>query len=337
MVRRTTRALLACALMLAAAVPAWVDTATAAHAASGVAGTYVPVAPARLLDTRTGSGGAAPAANGTVHLQVLGRGSVPASGVAAVALNVTVTSPARSGYIRVYADGTSRPTVSNLNFRAHQTAADLTVTRLGANGRVALTNSSPGTTQLIADVAGYWLSGTPSAAGSFATTTPTRLLDTRTGLGGTRPGSRGTTHLSVLGRGGVPSTGVAAVTVTLTVTEPAANGYVTAYPDGGARPTASNVNFAAGRTVADLAVVRVGANGRIALFNGAYGAVQIVVDVVGYTRSGVPSAAGALNALAPARLLDSRLTASSPAGNQTVSLPVLGRGGVPTPASGRWC
>jgi len=52
-----------------------------------------------VLDTRLGVGApyAPVAAEGTVHLQATGRGGVPASGVAAVALNVSAMDPTRAG------------------------------------------------------------------------------------------------------------------------------------------------------------------------------------------------------------------------------------------------
>ncbi len=58
-------------------------------------GGFTAVTPARILDTRTGLGApAAKVAGGqTVELQVTGRGGIPAGGVSAVALNVTVTEP----------------------------------------------------------------------------------------------------------------------------------------------------------------------------------------------------------------------------------------------------
>ena len=71
-------------------------------------GAYVAVAPTRLLDTRSGSGGTTPGPNGTVALQVSGRGGVPA-GVSAVVLNVTVDAPTAFGFITAWADGTPRP------------------------------------------------------------------------------------------------------------------------------------------------------------------------------------------------------------------------------------
>ena len=91
-------------------------------------------------------------AGGTVVLQVTGRGGVPASGVSAVVLNVTVTAPTSAGYLTVYANGTARPGVSNLNFVADQSVPNLVIARVGTGGKVALFNGSPGTVQLIADV-----------------------------------------------------------------------------------------------------------------------------------------------------------------------------------------
>lgn len=116
------------------------------------------LSPSRVLDTRTGVGASktAVAAGGTVHLQVTGRGGIPASGVSAVVLNVTVTAPAGSGYVTVYGDGTTRPGVSNLNFVTAQAVANLVIAPVGAGGRVALFNWSGGATQLIADVSGWY-------------------------------------------------------------------------------------------------------------------------------------------------------------------------------------
>ena len=54
---------------------------------------FVPLGPVRVLDTRTGVGapvGKVPA-GGSIDVQIAGAGGVPASGVSAVALNVTAT------------------------------------------------------------------------------------------------------------------------------------------------------------------------------------------------------------------------------------------------------
>ena len=119
---------------------------------------YVGLSPSRLLDTRSGIGATGPvAAGGTVALQVLGRGGVPSSGVSAVVLNVTVTEPTASGYITAFPDGTPRPTASNLNFTQGQTIPNLVIVPVGTDGKVSLYNFG-GSTQLLADVAGYYRS-----------------------------------------------------------------------------------------------------------------------------------------------------------------------------------
>jgi len=62
----------------------------------------------------------------------------------------------------MFADQTNRPNASNLNFYwRNQEVPNLVIAPVGANGKVALFNGSGGTIQLVADVAGYYLAGTP--------------------------------------------------------------------------------------------------------------------------------------------------------------------------------
>ena len=107
----------------------------------------------------TGAPAAPVAAGGVVTLSVDGQGGVPASGVSAVVLNVTVAQPAANGYITVYPDGVTRPLASNLNFVADKSVPNLVIAPVGADGDVDLYNGSSGTVQLVADVSGYFSSG----------------------------------------------------------------------------------------------------------------------------------------------------------------------------------
>ncbi len=310
----------------------------------GNAGTFTAVAASRLLDTRIGLGAPrrALAAGGSVAVPVQGRGGIPASGVSAVLLNVTVTAPRNPGYVTVYPDGARRPTTSNLNYVKGQTSANLVVVPVGADGRVRLYTSLGA--QLIADAAGFYLRGPPVAHGAFAPLNPARLLDTRHGIGARVgvPPSSGTNRLvpslvlSVLGRGGVPAHHVSAVVLNLTATGGTRDGYVTAYPAGISRPTASTLNFPRGRTVPNLLVVPVGANGKVALYVWGGGrTTNLVADVFGYYTDGAPTVAGTLRALTPSRVLDTRTgngvgRPGTVSGGHTVSLQVAGRGGVPS-------
>jgi alpha-tubulin suppressor-like RCC1 family protein len=269
-----------------------------------------PLTPARLLDTRPATqtvdnryvGTGAIGAGGAIDVQVTGRGGVPADGVAAVVLNVTATAPTATTYVTVWPAGAPRPNASTLNATEGMTVANSIIVGVGTDGQVALYNDA-GNTYLIVDVAGWF----PAGRG-FTPTTPARLLDTRpqaatfdgtyAGTGAVGPDTA--IELQVAGRGGVPASGVAAVALNVTATEPTATSYVTAWPAGAARPNASNLNVTTGSTVANLVVTGVGDGGRVALYNEA-GATQLIVDVVGWFDSG-----GSYQPMTPARIADFR-------------------------------
>ena len=241
-------------------------------------GTFVPVTPARLLDTRSGS---PLAPHGTVQIQADGRGGVPSTGVSAAALTVTATEPSAPGYITVFAG--ARPDTSNVGFAARATVPNFAVAPLAATGGIRFYNGSTGTTHLLADVTGYFLAGRPTASGAFQAVTPSRVLDTRVphgAAGAVAPG--GTLPVRVTGLAGLPDAGVAAVLVNITVTAPTAAGHVTAFAGGSVRPGTSNLGFTAGSTVANVAIVPVGADGDIDLYNGSAGSTQLIADVQGF-------------------------------------------------------
>ena len=247
---------------------------------------FVSLSPARLLDTRRGVGApVGPVKDGqVVVLTVAGVGGVPVTNAAAVSLNLTATAPTGAGYVTVWADGTAKPTASNLNFGPGQTVANLVTAPVGADGRVDLVFSGTGNVQLIADVSGYFLAGASAGAGGFVSLSPARLLDTRRGVGApVGPVKDGqVVVLTVAGVGGVPVTNAAAVSLNLTATAPTGAGYVTVWADGTAKPTASNLNFGPGQTVANLVTAPVGADGRVDLVFSGTGNVQLIADVSGY-------------------------------------------------------
>ena len=256
--------------------------------AATVPGAYGPLAaPFRVLDTRLGTGGThGPiASNKTVTFTATGLGGVPATGVTSVLMNVTVTSATSDGFITAFAGGSPQPGASSLNFVHNQTVANLVSVPVGGAGTVTLFNGSNGNVQLIADVIGYVVSGSPTVTGAFGPLAPTRVLDTRSGLGGVNGpvAVHGIATFTILGAGGVPATGVSAVILNVTVTAPTGAGFITAFAGGGPQPNTSNLNFVSGQTVANLVVVPVGAGGTVSLYNGsASGTTQILADVAGY-------------------------------------------------------
>ncbi|HEV2345330.1 MAG TPA: hypothetical protein VGS97_14620, partial [Actinocrinis sp.] len=80
--------------------------------------------------------------------------------------------------------------------------------------------------------------------------------------------------------------GISAAMLNLTVVNATGGGYLTAYPDGENAPTVSNLNYPAGRMLANEAVVRVGADGYDDTANVGAGAANLVVDIPGYFTAG---------------------------------------------------
>lgn len=269
-----------------------------------------PLTPARIVDTRDGTGGvpAAPLGPGaTLNVQVAGQGGVPASGASSVVANVTVTGTTQMSFLSVYPSGSPRPSTSSLNWRSGQTVANLVQVPLSPDGKLAAFNLA-GSAHLIIDVAGWF--GPPSAAtdGLFNALTPSRLLDTRNGTGG-RLGALGAGQaigLQVAGQGGVPAAGAAAVELNVTVTNPSAASYLTVFPAGSARPGVSNVNFVAGQTTPNRVIVALGSGGQLSLYNAA-GLANVIVDVNGwFTDASAGGHGSKYAAMTPQRVLDTR-------------------------------
>ena len=126
---------------------------------------------------------------------------------------------------------------------------------------------------------------TYSSSGSFTPLDkPERLMDTRpTGSKvGEVDGSGSAYTLQVTGEKGVPSSGVAAVALNVTVVDGETNdfgGFVTVYPCG-TRPDASNLNFTSGQTIPNSVIAPVSSSGQVCFY--VYGKAHLLADVSGY-------------------------------------------------------
>ena len=240
-------------------------------------GSYTPVVPERLLETRpagqTGYSGPRPAAGATIELQITGRAGVPTDATAAV-LNVTGTN-ATGGYVTVWPCGTPRPNASNLNLPPAGTSPNLVITKIGTNGKVCLYTQNP--TDLIADINGWYPAGS-----TYTPVVPERLLETRpagqTGYSGPRPAAGATIELQITGRAGVPTDATAAV-LNVTGTN-ATGGYVTVWPCGTPRPNASNLNLPPAGTSPNLVITKIGTNGKVCLYT--QNPTDLIADINGW-------------------------------------------------------
>jgi hypothetical protein len=259
-------------------VAGWVGTSLNS---SGRAGMFNALAPSRLLDTRTDPGG--PVGPGaTRSLQVTGRGGVPASGVSAVVLNVTVTGPTAASFVTVWPAGDPQPVASNLNFVAGQTRPNRVMVKVSASGMVNIFNLA-GSAQVVVDVGGWYTDDTTKAGGSgLVGTSPSRFFDSRepTQLG--RPMQAGETLRFTLN----DPRQITALIFNVTAVDATAPTFLTLFPDTGqAAPLASDVNVLPGEAVPNLAVVALSgpSNGSFDVFNAMGGGqVDVILDVDGF-------------------------------------------------------
>ncbi len=238
-----------------------------------------PLVPDRVLDTRNGIGGfqGQIGPKQTIDLQVAGISGV-SDNPEAVALNVTVDRPTATSYLTLWPSGDARPNASSLNMIAGQTVPNMVLARVGNNGKVSIYNNA-GSTHVLVDVLGCF---DVDASGRYVALTPSRVLDTRSGIGAPRA-RVGQTPLEVtlLGRGGVPDDSVTGVMLNVTAVAPTATTFVTVYPGGSVRPTASNLNLVAGQVLANMVLARLGPDGTVMMYHSG-GTVDLIADVVGY-------------------------------------------------------
>ncbi len=233
-----------------------------------VSGAYVPVTDAvrdgrlvtrpdgafRVFDTRQRGFAVSP---GSVERVDVGAAGVPADAVAVV-VNLTATQTGL-GYWTAFPLGQAPPNASNLNIDTPgQTRAGQAIVLL--SGVPSFNVFSQGGGELIVDVTGYFTGSTSplSTDGLFFPVDPTRVLDSRGSF--VMPTWGGSTlEFSVF----PPSSfQVAAVALNITGTQSMIGGFVTAFPSGVSRPTASNLNFDTwDQTVANHAVVRASTRG----------------------------------------------------------------------------
>ncbi len=278
-------------------------------------GVFVPVAPTRVEDTRTVSGGRlAPGGSVTVTVPL----TLVPSGSSAVAVNVTAVGPSGVGNLVAYPGGSAKPATSTVNFDPGQDVATAAIIPLSAQNTLTVTNNSAtGSVDVIVDVDGYFTTtaNPSSGAGHYYPLAPNRITDTRVGNGLPNAGHTltpaSTLTVQVTGQGGVPSSGVTAAVLNLTVTNSTAtpSDYLSVYAAGATRPSVSNLNLPAGDTRANRVIVPLSGSGAVSVYNNA-GTADVIVDVAGYftDQSGSPTGGNLFTPTTPTRVLDTRIS-----------------------------
>jgi len=120
---------------------------------------------------------------------------------------------------------------------------------------------------------------------SLYTLTPCRIADTRSPVGpygGPALAANGDRSFLIAGQCGIPATATA-VSFNATITQPTALGDLRIVPGGGTLPLVSTMNWRAGQTRANNAILSLGLSGDIVVHvDQPSGTVHFIIDVNGY-------------------------------------------------------
>lgn len=267
---------------------------------------WVPVTPARLVDTRSSGetidgdfrGAGTLEAGDTLRVDIARRGGVPVSASGAI-VNVTAVNPESVGFLTVFPCTETPPNASSVNYTTGVNLPNEVIAGLDDDGGLCVFSSAR--TQLAIDVVGYLDAPSP-----FEAINPSRLLDTRqTGVtidgqaraGGRVPAGEQVT-LQVSGRADIPGTAAVAV-VNVVAINPSATGFVTVHSCLDDRPLTSSLNYLAGGNRGNEISASLDSAGQICAFTSAES--HLVVDVVGYLDADLD-----VTAVQPARVFETR-------------------------------
>ncbi|MGS2617291.1 choice-of-anchor D domain-containing protein [Micromonospora sp. LZ34] len=252
---------------------------------SGRGGHYLPVTPTRLFDTRA-TGGAVPA-GGRVRGWV-DFGYEVNTHVRGLVLNVTAVAPAKGGFLTAWSGEGDLPTSSTVNYGAGKVVPNLAFVQTTwcgtcVSGRWvrSFTVHTSQSANVVVDLVGVIDDGTVANGLRFRPLSPTRIVDSRSGLG-----TSGALGPNVTRRIVAPATmaseATRALAMNVTAVSPASNTVITVWPaDAGlGKPATSNLNPAAGQIVSNAAIAGIGPQDAFHAHN-LTGSTHLVADVVG--------------------------------------------------------
>jgi len=261
--------------------------------------------PCRIVDTRSGLGGFKGKIVNSQTVKFPIRNPMPCNvppSAAAIAVNITladVPNTVGSGFIALFPGDQSWSGISNINFTPPGFIANGAIVPLATTHTLDLAalaafadpsgNATTGGTNLILDVTGYFV---PVGGLQFYSIVPCRVIDTSVGTGGFNgqlPNGGTGTLFTVKGATpcNIPVDAVA-VAANATAVGTQDQGFLALFPGANAWPGVSNVNFFAGDTIgngaliplsagaSDLAVLAVAAN------PATVGVADFTLDVTGY-------------------------------------------------------
>ena len=299
-----------------AATRAVTPTTAPAAVARTPGGNYHLATPTRVVDTRSGQG----APRGTVDqgevvkVKVTGVAGIPTTGVQAVVVNIGAVSAKSSGWLVAYPSGQARPATSTLNYRTGWTGSATATVPVGTDGTITLTVGA-GSTDVLVDAVGWYSSATSSQTGGalLDPQDPYRLEDTRSNGGAIPAGGTKVEQFGFYDSAGSRLKAIAANVTAVAGSTTA--GYLTTWSGTGTRPIVSTLQYARGEVSPNTTNIPVTYLGADAFGNSRYsfaltatgsGAVNVIVDVLGYYTTAADGVGTVYVPMAPQRVADTR-------------------------------
>ena len=277
---------------------------TTAPPAASTAGTFHPVPPKRVCDTRGGQGTACnggtnnPLSAGEARAITVtgGAGGIPVDGTAAAAVfNLTAVSGTAGTFLTAsppQSDGSCpTPSTSNLNVNPGVNLPNRVIVPIGTSGaalgKVCIYNSL-GSMNFIIDVNGWFGTGSEASLGAlFYPAPPVRVCDTRA----SQPNNQCRGHGAISMSGTLPLNGASAfdappspvgLVANTTGISGTADTFLSLFPDGPQpSPLTSDLNPSALENIANLVVVQLSSAGNVDVFNDQ-GSINVALDAQGW-------------------------------------------------------
>ncbi len=263
------------------------------------AGQYVPLSPQRIATVTSLASGS------TATFTPAADADVPATGVSALVFSLTATNgTTTSGALKAYAAGSAEPVGTCLSYGpSAQYTSTAIVSKVGTGNAVTLANTGA-TVRVVVDLLGYYTGADAVTAGSTYVAVPPQQIASRQSVA-----AKGSLTVRPLGQAGIPTSGVSAVVVDVTVNSAAA-GVLKVYPTGWT-PQTAEANFRPNADYLSRVPVKLGADGTITLTSTSVKTAVVDVAVVGYYQTPGQLAGGATFVpVAPSRVLSKAVLAS---------------------------
>lgn len=239
---------------------------------------------ASTANTNLAAAGTAPAGK-PFTMNVTGVDGIPSTATG-VAVDLTTTYETGGGYLEVYPTGSTVAADTALTYQTNYLTSMSADVPLGTGGTITIVPMGSAT-RVYADISGYYTSDTTGQV--YHAVNPTRLVDTRNGIGGGAAAvTGGTTYvISEADTHQITTAPTPTLALMITATQGTNGNALVAYPQNATEPGTLNLSWITGQTIANLALTPTSTAGTVDLTDlDSGGTVQLVVDCSGYFAAG---------------------------------------------------